>query len=214
VWVEYPDIEGVCSKLGAKRTSFLSDGSGGKFYTLPVIHDSRTNAVVSDSWDIAEYLDATYPDTPRLFPKGSQALQHSFTSAFKLQLDVIWFFIMPAAFDRLNEASKPYFRAAREGFFGKKLEDFSPVGPVRDEQWKAVKGALDVVDYWLARGVPGQAYIAGDSPSFVDFVVGARFMWMKLVFGEDSQLWKEISSWHGGRWGMMLKSVSKYETVV
>jgi glutathione S-transferase len=214
VWVEYPDIKDLCARLGAKPTSFMSDGTGTKYPTLPVIHDGRTNAVVSDTIDIALYLDEAYPDTPPVFPKGTKTLQLGFITAFRLKLDVIYIPIMPLVYPMLNEASKPFFRQSREALFGMKFEDFSPVGPVRDEQWKAVKGALDVADRWLAKGDSDQAYIIGESPSFADFVIAARFLWIKLVLGEDSQLWKDVSSWNGGRWNSILKSMERYETVV
>jgi glutathione S-transferase len=55
-------------------TNFLSVPSveGGVSKTIPVIRDGET--LVSDSFDIALYLDATYPDRPTLFGgKGGEA---------------------------------------------------------------------------------------------------------------------------------------------
>ena len=52
-WVEYPDIEATLRAIGGAPTAkvSLNDGSGGKkdHYTLPAIHDSHTNAVITDS---------------------------------------------------------------------------------------------------------------------------------------------------------------------
>ena len=80
-WVEYPDVEPTLKKLGATPTSTKPDGS--PFYTVPVISDSihKTDSgeptVVSDSWNIAIYLEETYPEHA-LFPTGSRALQALF----------------------------------------------------------------------------------------------------------------------------------------
>ena len=75
-WVEFPDIKAVCQKIGAPPTDIRLqlDGSGlQEHYTLPVIYDSSTGKIVAESFAIAEYLDETYPDTPKLLPAGSAA---------------------------------------------------------------------------------------------------------------------------------------------
>lgn len=46
-----------------------------------VIRDDTNNAVISDSLEIARYLDNQYPETIAMFPKGSQALQAAFKEA-------------------------------------------------------------------------------------------------------------------------------------
>ncbi|PSR72266.1 hypothetical protein PHLCEN_2v11858 [Hermanssonia centrifuga] len=79
-WVEYPDIEVLCIRIGAPPTSTKH---GRPRYTLPVIYDPSTNSVISDSVDIAKYLDETYPDTPKLLPAGTEAFQAMF-------LDSVW----------------------------------------------------------------------------------------------------------------------------
>jgi glutathione S-transferase len=123
--------------------------------------------------------------------------------------------IIPESYGRLNEASRPYFRRTREAFVGKKLEEFSPIGPERDRHWRGIKDGVDVVDGWLAKdSEEGQAYIFGDAPGYADIILASRLMWMKVVFGEDSELWKDVCSWNGGRWERILKSMEKYESVV
>jgi hypothetical protein len=68
-WIEYPDIADLCKKIGAEPTMIRKDGR--PYYSLPVIQDPKTGAVISDSARIAEYLDETYPDTPKVFPAGA-----------------------------------------------------------------------------------------------------------------------------------------------
>ncbi|KAF7350496.1 Glutathione S-transferase-like protein ustS [Mycena venus] len=72
------------SKLGAKRSERPQRGKkpdGSPNWTLPMIHDLSTGAIVADSTKIAAYLDATYPDMPRLMPPGTFGLFRSFESA-------------------------------------------------------------------------------------------------------------------------------------
>jgi hypothetical protein len=78
VWVEYPDIKPLSLEIGASPTSHTADGT--PFYTLPAIYDPNTDKVVSESFEIAQYLDATYTERPVL-PRGSEGLQHMFVYA-------------------------------------------------------------------------------------------------------------------------------------
>ncbi|ETW81324.1 hypothetical protein HETIRDRAFT_426785 [Heterobasidion irregulare TC 32-1] len=56
VWVEYPDIAGIREKLGAGPSGTRADEP---LYTMPVIQDLATGAVVVDSFKIVQYLDTT-----------------------------------------------------------------------------------------------------------------------------------------------------------
>ena len=38
-----------------------------------------------------------------------------------------------------DKKGKAYFKGTREKWFGKPIEEFSPEGPVRDAQWKALE---------------------------------------------------------------------------
>ncbi|KAF8994799.1 hypothetical protein BDQ17DRAFT_1524749 [Cyathus striatus] len=72
IYLEYPDIETTSKNLGIPPTATKVDGS--PYYTLPAIHDSSTNKALADSLRIAQYLDATYPDTPAVVMKGTKCL--------------------------------------------------------------------------------------------------------------------------------------------
>ncbi|KAF9542269.1 hypothetical protein CPC08DRAFT_588882, partial [Agrocybe pediades] len=48
------------------------------FFTVPTIHDSSTGMYLSDSFLIVQYLDKTYPNTPKFFPNDSAGLQSTF----------------------------------------------------------------------------------------------------------------------------------------
>ncbi|KZP02347.1 hypothetical protein FIBSPDRAFT_880420 [Athelia psychrophila] len=58
-----PDIERVREDIGAEPTE--TKAVGAPMYTLLTIVDHATNTVVSDSLEIARYLDDQYPNTIR-----------------------------------------------------------------------------------------------------------------------------------------------------
>jgi len=212
VWVEYPDIEALAKKIGAPATGTRPDGS--PLYTVPIIHDPSTNAAVADSVLIAEYLDKTYPDTPRVMPLGTTPLQHAFINVFQpTATTALLLFAMPATHRILTSGSEGYFRFHREKAFGKTMETLTPTGPARDVEWAKAKAGLSVMDGWLQAGKDEGPYFTGKTPSFADFVVGARLMWIRQIFGEDSPEWTDMKTWNDGRWAAYAEGLKPYETV-
>ncbi|KAJ7492031.1 hypothetical protein FB451DRAFT_1021747 [Mycena latifolia] len=209
VWVEHPDIEAVCKKIGAKPTS-----PGGLQYTLPVIHDPSTDTVVSDSIEIARYLDATYPDRPRLIPVGTAALHYAFTDAHAATLGPLYAYALPATLPILHPVGQDYFRRTREElvFGGRRLEDVMPTGEAHVAMWQKVKDGLGVVDGWISKNGESSRFVMGDEMCYADITVGGYLRWAKLVLGRE--LWEEIMGWHGGRWSNLMSALEKYETVV
>ncbi|EDR03530.1 uncharacterized protein LACBIDRAFT_295178 [Laccaria bicolor S238N-H82] len=210
-WVEYPDIEPLCIERGIPPTSYWADGK--PHYTLPAIHDPSTGTYIADSLLIAEYLDKTYPDTPRIFPRGLEALQLGFVKSFMTQLDSIWTSIIPQIANHLSPRSLEYFRRTREKSFHKQLEDIAPVGQAQSEAWDLFKRGLDVVNGWLEKNSASGPFVMADTVSWADFAVGGYLIWMKIVWGEDSQQWKDISSWGEGRWGALIEGLEKYSEI-
>jgi len=211
-WVEFPDIESVSKKLGVKPTGQRSDGS--PLYTLPVIHDPSTGAIVVDSFAIAQYLEKTYPNTPSVFPNATVGLQNAFEATFMKSLDGLWRFIIPAVNSKLSPVSQEYFRRTRETSFGKKLEDVIPTGDARTEEWgKFEQGLARIHSYLTATDKTGPFFL-GDTISWSDLVLFSFLYWIKLIWGEDSKEWKDIASWNGGRWEAHISALQKYNTVV
>jgi glutathione S-transferase len=206
-WVEYPEIEALCKKIGALPTGKRANGS--PLYTLPVIHDPSTNTTLSESILIAEYLDKTYPDTPPLLPAGTRALQHAFADAYPSSRIPLMPFALPAAHGILNPVSQKYFRADREKTFGKTLETMTPSGAAREGPWGEVKIGFNKADGWLQRS--NGPWFLGETLSFADFVVGSRLMWIRQIFGEDSPEWNEIKTWNEGRWAKFSEGLKQYE---
>ncbi|KAK0435669.1 hypothetical protein EV421DRAFT_1716549, partial [Armillaria borealis] len=79
--VEIPDVEALAEKISAVLTGDRPDGVSPE-YTIPIIQDHSTGAVLSNSPGIAAYLDKTYPSSgPVLIPAGTITLQPAFTDA-------------------------------------------------------------------------------------------------------------------------------------
>ncbi|KAI0354607.1 hypothetical protein OH77DRAFT_1590389 [Trametes cingulata] len=203
VWVEYPDIARTAQELGVGPTGTWPDGS--PQYTLPMIYDPSTKTAIADSAAIARYLDATYPDTPRVFPEGTEAFQQATMFAIETAMAPIARLVMPVAYDRLNDASKAHFKTYREKVLGGNLLEWSPPGSaVRKEQMKQLQAGLGRIAGWLSANGKDSNFFMGDKPTFADMMLAARLMWAKRILGEESEEWKEIESWDGGRWGRLV----------
>ncbi|KAF8878310.1 hypothetical protein BD779DRAFT_1554797 [Infundibulicybe gibba] len=171
-WVEFPDIEPLCKKIGAPPTS--TKPTGEPHYTLPVIFDPRTQRAIADSVVIAEYLDTQYPETPALFPKGTHALQYAFMDAYIPALDPVWEFVVPQVCVRIRPGSEPYFRRTREKRFGMKLEALVPTGAARTEKLAQLEAGFGKYLGWVAYNPV-------------------------VVLWEDGEIWGQVKGWHGGK---------------
>ncbi|GJF00673.1 glutathione S-transferase [Phanerochaete sordida] len=155
-WLEYPDIEPTMKRLGGVPTDKNPDGSD--FYTLPMIYDPNTKAVVVNSATIAKYLDDTYPDTPRLFPAGSDAFQAAFldTAWASVGVHIFMISILESA-NHMFPRSHAYFRETREATYGDKLENLAS-----EDEWKAVEtGLTKWRGYFEANGEGGDLLFMG-----------------------------------------------------
>ncbi|KAI0712274.1 hypothetical protein C8Q76DRAFT_734062 [Earliella scabrosa] len=186
-------------------------------YTLPVIYDPNTDTVVAESTVIARYLDKTYPDTPAVIPKEIAALDAAFDRAMSATVVTrdLFAIMIPAAYDILNPASLPYFRETRERFLGTKLEEIAPAGSEkRANHWEAVKKGFHEVAGWLSADEDArQFFLGGDVVCFADIRIAGILIWVRETFGEESDEWKDVLSWDGGRWGAFMDAMKKYEMV-
>jgi len=207
-WVEYPDIEATAGKLGVGPTTQKADGR--PHFTLPVIHDPSTGAYVADSFKIAEYLDKTYPNTPRLLPSGSTVVHHAFQNEFRHLLPAIYRFALPGTLPLLNPPSHEYFLRTKFAT----MPSVAPAGSARAVEWENVKKEFGQLAEWLDKGEKDGPYILGATISFHDFTVGGYLRWFKLIFGPDSSEWKDITSWHGGKLGVLYEKLAAFESIV
>ncbi|KAH8831705.1 hypothetical protein DL96DRAFT_1588729 [Flagelloscypha sp. PMI_526] len=202
-WIEYPDIEATCKKVGAQPTRNREDGS--PYYSCPFIIDSTTGKVVADSWEIALYLDETYPDAPRLIPLGQKASIRVFSVHVQTKL-------FPALFPYngiqtvavLNPASQTHFRWARAlESRGKTLESRR-----EEASWEKVVETFDGLERLAKLNETdsfSNGWFVGSEITWADIVVCACLAWVRGLHGADSQLWKDLEGLNGGRWAKFLE---------
>ncbi len=157
----------------------------------PVIVDG--DRWVSDSWEIALYLDRTYPDRPALF-EGPQSISHAqFIRRWcdRVVHPGIIKLILIDIYDGLHEKDQAYFRESREQRFGITLEEF-----VADPETflPQVRQSLTPLRATLSE----QPFLGGDLASLADYIVFGAFQWARtcspivLVEADDA-----IAAWRG-----------------
>jgi glutathione S-transferase len=139
--------------------------------TVPVLVDG--DAVVSDSWQIAEYLDRRYSERP-LFD-CDQSKSTALLVKFWIERTVQPFITRMGVGDfmaTLHEKDKSYFRQSREKRFGMPIEQYMSEREQTREQFAA---ALEPLRALLGE----QAYVAGAQPAFADYIVFGALQWMR-----------------------------------
>lgn len=207
-WVEYPDIKELYHTLGLTATEKRDDGS--PYYCLPIIYDPSTNTTLCESFSIVQYLEKTYPNTPTVLSKGTLALQKGFLVAFRAKVHWPTFhLVIFPIWLILNEPSQAYFRTTREADFGQKLEDIGT-----EERWQKAETAWNELAEWFKLDGEGSTdFVMGKQLCFVDLQIVSVLVWARNGLGENSEEWKRICSWGGGKWKRYLESFSKYEVV-
>ena len=147
---------------------------GGFCKTVPVIRDG--DKVVGDSFDIALYLDETYPDRPTLFGgEGGKALARFIERWSQLSVHpVLGAAALLDIHDSLAPVDQAYFRPNREGRYGKKLEE---VTAGREAKLQDFRAKLEPLRSMLTY----QPFIGGASPLFADYIVAGAFQWARVI---------------------------------
>ena len=210
-FLELPDVQKFCIEKRIPPTRTWNDGS--PFYTFPVIHDPSTGVYLADSLAIARYLEKTYPGTPVIFPVGLDALQAAYASACALELNSIWRIAVPEIAKLLEGRALEYYRFTREKNLGKKLEEVPPVGEEKAEVWNRFKEGFNNIDSWLKQNSTSGPFVMGDQIIWADFVLGGLLLLFKRMWGEDSEEWKEIKGWNGGRWEALLWGLQPHSQI-
>lgn len=226
-----PDISKVRQSLGQPASRKFADGTD--FYTLPVIQDPATNATVGDSFDIALYLQRTYPDSGggNLFP--AQILDFTFVSSYEIPVplskrddggfpEYARFNInVDAAFTahvQLMVEGIPYDSATFEhtkAEFVRRAgvscwEDFILTREAREKLMESLKNALGDLAKLFLENVNGP-FLLGQQANYADLIVGA---WLRMAqVTLPKQEWEEVRRWHGGVFGQLHDALDKYAEV-
>ncbi len=139
---------------------------------VPVIVDgSRT---VSDSWEIARYLEAAYPDRPSLFGGAVTPIRFIAGWADKVLHPGIGRMIIADILAVLADKDRAYFRESREKRFGMTLE---AAQADRDQRLPAFRQSLEPVRVVLS----GSPFLGGETPGYADYAVFGAFQWARCT---------------------------------
>ncbi|WP_276118661.1 glutathione S-transferase family protein [Pararhizobium qamdonense] len=141
---------------------------------VPVLRDG--DRLIRDSFDIALYLEKTYPDKPSLFGgEGGQAMARFIESWSQLTLHpALARIILMDIHDSLAPVDQAFFRTSREHRFGMSLEAVAQTGI---EEQKTFAAKLEPLRTTLKR----QPFIGGETPLFSDYVVFGPLQWARVV---------------------------------
>ena len=207
VRIEYPEIEGVSKEQGAPPSSTWPDGR--PKYTLPMIYDPNTRVAVSDSAEIAKYLDKTYPDTPQLFPTGTVALQHIALDFLVMNIQARLGMAIPPERVGLTPQSLAHLKKSLVMLFGKSHDELDTAF-----HWKGLEKCLGRYAAYLAvngaEGNGGNSLLMGDKICFADFQLAGTLLGARAVCGENSEEWAQICAWHDGKWKRFVEGLEKY----
>ncbi|MEP9377302.1 glutathione S-transferase family protein [Aquabacter sp. CN5-332] len=141
---------------------------------VPVMVDRGD--VVFDSWRIAEYLEAHYPERPSLFGGEMGRAMSRFINGWAdtTVMPAIARIIVLDIHDRVHEKDRDYFRASREKRFGMALEE---VVADREKRLADLCQALTPLRHMLQH----QPFICGDAPAYADYCAFGMFMWIRCI---------------------------------
>jgi glutathione S-transferase len=146
-----------------------------------------------ESWDIAEFLEDTYPERPSLFgcPQGRAATRFVNQWANEVLHPAVARVIVPEIPAALHEKDQDYFRTTREAAFGR---TFASIAAERDEALVALRRTLAPLRSTLA----SQPFVAGAAPAYADHAVFGAFQWARVISpGSLTAAEDPVSAWVG-----------------
>ena len=141
---------------------------------LPVIKDD--DMIISDSWDIAVYLEKSYESPTSLFGARNDFNQVKFISSWvDSQLHpLIARCVVRDILNVISPSEHEYFRTSREKRFRKSLEE---VVADRENTRTTLKQAL----YPTRKVLEIAPFLGGDNPNFSDYAIFGAFMWARVT---------------------------------
>ncbi len=128
------------------------------------------------SWDIAVYLEETYPDRPSLFGGREGRATARFVNQWASEVlhPAVARVVVPDIPVALHEKDREYFRTTREAAFGR---SFAAIAAERDEALAVLRRTLAPLRSTLA----GQPFVAGGAPAYADHAVFGAFQWARVI---------------------------------
>lgn len=141
---------------------------------VPVLVDGE--AVICDSWEIARYLERTYPDAPSLFGGAQGEAMARFIAHWcdGVMLPGMITLLVHDIWRCLDPASQGYFRESREKRFGRSLEE---IAAGREDRVEGFRKALRPMRMVLKE----YPFLAGEAPGYADYAAFGGFMWARSI---------------------------------
>lgn len=227
-WVALPNIAKTRIDLHVPAGRQFADGKD--FYTLPIIHDLATGALVGDSFDIAVYLQKTYPSGGDLFPAQkldfnyehphilvplSECNDKDFPDYAKFNMNVDAAFTahvqlgvqgMPFEPATEDESKAEFVRRAGVS----QWEDFALSGEARTKLLDSLREMLGNLAALFSKDTSGP-FLLGSKASYADMIVGAWLRMMHVTFPEDE--WNQVMSWHEGIFRQLHDALEEFAEV-
>ncbi|KAK5662112.1 hypothetical protein OQA88_8017 [Cercophora sp. LCS_1] len=220
-WVSMLDITAVRKSLHLPAVRKFADGTD--FYTLPCITDGATNSAIGDSFDIALYLQSTYPDAGAgdLFPAQDLSyvcpeiwgiavplserndVVHADYAKFNTNVD--WAFTMHTQLaghgmkwdaDVEEEIKREFVRRAGRSSW----DELGAFGEARVGLLASLKKTVEALAGLLNRDGSGP-FLLGQKPSYADCIVGGWLRMFSMTLHKEE--WEEIRGWYGGCFGAL-----------
>lgn len=146
--------------------------SGGK--TVPIIRDGE--AMVRDSWKIAEHLEQRYPAAPALFGgEIGRGLSQTFNGwVDRAVVPAMLPVIAADIHERVDAADAAYFRQTMEKVLKTTLEQ---TRPAQDEALRRLGRTLEPIQAALKR----QPCVSGALPAYADYILFSVFQWARIM---------------------------------
>ncbi|KAJ5931080.1 hypothetical protein N7466_006573 [Penicillium verhagenii] len=216
-WVPMLEISNIRQKVGAPACRKFADGTD--YYTLPMLTDSTTNAVVGDSFDIALYLQKQYPNSGAcadLFAAQKLDFKYALQTPLMVPLSerdegefgeyVRFNTNIDAAFTAhvlLMAGGMPFEQSQMEGIQaefarrsgGASSKNFSFGEEDRVKMMVSFREAVADLATLLNQDQSGP-FILGHRSSYADCIVGGWLRMMKVTL--PSAEWEEVMGWYDG----------------
>ncbi|KAL2126244.1 hypothetical protein VTI74DRAFT_1343 [Chaetomium olivicolor] len=221
-WVQMPDISNVRRSLGLPPNRKFADGTD--FYTLPILTDSNTGSAIGDSFDIAVYLQTTFPHAGAgdLFPP--QQLDYACSKTMpgfgvplserndKVHADYANFnsnvdmaFTMHCQLMGHGMRWDPAYADGIKAEFVRRAgvrswDDLGAFGEARETLKASLRDTIRDLALMFQQDMSGP-FLLGNQPSYADLIVGAWLRMMSKTLPESE--WEEVQAWHEGVFGRL-----------
>lgn len=114
-------------------------------------------------------------------------------------------------YDKKTPRDQVHFRERTEAALGKKLEDIELKGKEREEHWKKIEGAFDLLETVMRTRSGAGELFTGPNLSLADCTLGGLLL--ALRYDSPDEAWMKVSSWSDGKWSRYMAALSNWTAV-